>query len=89
MARADQFGGSTSTCPERCSRCSTASLIGEKVQTVRILSGPANITDDVKNDFKRFQSEMKKERGIDVEWKVMSKAGGARAPRPLLHHRRE
>jgi hypothetical protein len=49
-------------------------LDGEKVQRVRILSGPANITEDVKKDFKRFQSEMANERHIDVEWKVLSKA---------------
>jgi hypothetical protein len=47
-------------------------LDGEKVQKVRLLSGPANISQSTKRDFQRFQSEMKNERGIDVEWKVLS-----------------
>jgi hypothetical protein len=47
-------------------------LDGEKVQTVRLLSGPANLTQDAKDDFKRFRSEMKEQRGIEVEWRVLS-----------------
>jgi hypothetical protein len=47
-------------------------LDGEKVTTVRLLSGPANITQDTKGEFKRFRDEMKKQRGIEVEWRVLS-----------------
>jgi hypothetical protein len=48
-------------------------LDGEKVKTVRLLSGPANITAQLKDDFKRFRQEMKKQRGIDVEWRVLTR----------------
>jgi hypothetical protein len=48
-------------------------LDGEKVQTVRLLSGPASVTQDLKDEFKRFKSEMKKQRGIDVEWRVLTR----------------
>ena len=48
-------------------------LDGEKVQTVRLLSGPANVTADGKDDFKRFRSEMKKQRGIGVDWRVLTR----------------
>jgi hypothetical protein len=47
-------------------------LDGEKVQTVQLLSGPANITRDAKSDFKRFRNEMQAQRGIQVEWRVLS-----------------
>jgi hypothetical protein len=39
---------------------------------IRILSGPANIDEDLRADFKRFRAEMKKQRGIEVEWRVLS-----------------
>jgi hypothetical protein len=55
------------------SRGSLQELDGEKVQAVRLLSGPANITQDLKNEFKRFKSEMRKQRGIDVEWRVLTR----------------
>jgi hypothetical protein len=48
-------------------------LDGENVQTVRLLSGPANITQEAKDEFKRFRSEMKRQRGIDVEWHVLTR----------------
>lgn len=48
-------------------------LDGEKVQSVRLLSGPANINQDVKDDYKRFRTEMKQQRGIDVEWRVLAR----------------
>ncbi len=48
-------------------------LDGEKVQSVRLLSGPANITQDVKDEFKRFRTEMKKQRGIEIDWRVLTR----------------
>lgn len=48
-------------------------LDGEKVRTVRLLSGPANVTQSVKDDFKRFRAEMQKQRGIEVEWRVLAR----------------
>lgn len=48
-------------------------LDGEKVKTVCLLSGPANVTEDLKEDFKQFRSEMKKQRGIDVQWRVLTR----------------
>jgi hypothetical protein len=48
-------------------------LDGENVQTVRLLSGPANVTRELKDEFKRFRTEMKKQRGIEVEWRVLTK----------------
>jgi hypothetical protein len=50
-------------------------LDGEKVKMVRLLSGPANITQDTKGDFKRFRDEMTQQRGIDVEWRILSTRG--------------
>ncbi len=44
-----------------------------KVACIQLLSGPANITQDLKDDFKRFTAEIKRERDIDVEWRVLSK----------------
>jgi hypothetical protein len=48
-------------------------LDGESVTNVRLLSGPANLTDDLKSDFKRFRTEMKQKRGIEVEWRVLAR----------------
>lgn len=43
------------------------------VTEIRILSGPANIDQSLKDAFKRFAAEMKKQRAIDVSWRVLSK----------------
>jgi len=43
------------------------------VTEIRILSGPANVDGDLKDEFKRFASEMKRQRGIDCQWRVLSK----------------
>lgn len=48
-------------------------LDGAKVKDVRILSGGANITDVAKGDFERFAKEMKQERGIEAQWRVLDK----------------
>jgi hypothetical protein len=48
-------------------------LDGAKVTDVRLLSGPANITDALKADFGRFSTELKKTRGIVVGWRVLQK----------------
>jgi len=52
------------------------------VADIRILSGPANVTNDLKADFALFRVEMKKKRGIEVEWRVLSK------PEAQKHHDR-
>lgn len=49
-------------------------LDGTKVRDVRILSGAANVTDALKGDFDRFAREMKKERSIHVQWRILDKA---------------
>lgn len=54
----------------------------DSVSEIRILSGPVNINGDTKDDFKRFAKEMKVKRGIDVEWRVLSKREA------FLHHDR-
>jgi hypothetical protein len=46
---------------------------GEKVRTVRLLSGPASITQDVKDEFRRFRAEMSEQRRIDCEWRVLTR----------------
>lgn|GEM_PF-2607626 len=48
-------------------------LDGSKVNAVRLLSGPANVSDTLKADYKTFRGEMKKKREIDVAWRVLSK----------------
>jgi len=48
-------------------------LDGAKVKDVRLLSGEANITPAAKADFERFAKEMKKDRKIDVQWRVLDK----------------
>jgi hypothetical protein len=52
------------------------------VTAIRLLSGPANITRDVRDDFKRFRTEMRKQRGIEAEWRVLDKKEA------LKHHDR-
>lgn len=49
-------------------------LDGSKVAEVRFLSGPANVTADLKTDFVHFAKEMKAVRGIDVHWRVLARA---------------
>jgi hypothetical protein len=49
-------------------------LDGAKVTDVRVLSGPANITAALKDDFRRFAKELKSKRGIDVQWRVLDKS---------------
>ena len=51
-----------------------AELDGAKVKTVRILSGPANVTPQAKAEFESFKKEMKSQRGIEAEWRVLDKA---------------
>lgn len=48
-------------------------ITGDDVDEIRLLSGPPKPErlDDLKDDFERFQKEMKNERGIDVEWRVL------------------
>jgi hypothetical protein len=48
-------------------------LDGTKVTDVRILSGGANVSEPLKGDFDRFAKELKKERGITVQWRVLDR----------------
>jgi len=50
---------------------------GDGVQRIRLLSGPANVTGDLKDDYKRFRKEMKEKRGVDVEWRILTKKEAA------------
>ena len=43
------------------------------ISEVRLLSGPAKIDDDAQAEFKKFRKELKDERGVDCEWRVLSK----------------
>jgi hypothetical protein len=45
----------------------------DQVAEIRILSGPGNVSPDLKEDFKRFRDEVAKNRGIHSEWRVLSK----------------
>ncbi len=60
--------------PEKILEVLYKELDGEKVKTVRLLSGPANVTDDLKRDFKRFRIEMKSKRKIVVEWRALTRS---------------
>jgi hypothetical protein len=51
-----------------------------RVRTVRLLSGPANVDDRCRRDFRRFKDELS-DKGIQAEWRVIEKPGG------LLHDR--
>lgn len=48
-------------------------ITGEDVDEIRLLSGPpkADRLDGLKDDCKRFRAEMKRERGIVVEWRIL------------------
>lgn len=50
---------------------------GEGVDSIRLLSGPANATGDLKDDYKRFRSEMRSKRGVNVEWRILTKKEAA------------
>jgi hypothetical protein len=55
---------------------------GEAVSEIRLLSGPANIDSDAKDEFKRFAKEMKAKRGVTADWRILSKHDA------FLHHDR-
>lgn len=44
------------------------------VSAIRLMSGPSNVTQDLKSEFKRFGKQMRTTRDIAVEWRVLSKA---------------
>lgn len=46
---------------------------GAVVSDIRLLSGPANVDDRLRSEFKRFKAEMESGRGISVAWRVLSK----------------
>jgi hypothetical protein len=43
------------------------------VDSIRLLSGPANVSPDLKDDYERFRKEMRDKRGVDVEWRILTK----------------
>jgi hypothetical protein len=45
---------------------------GARINEIRLLSGPANATEDAKKELKRFAAEMK-HLGITVEWRIVPK----------------
>lgn len=45
---------------------------GSKVSTIRLLSGPANITPNAKEEFKRFRKDMGG-RSVTAEWRVLTR----------------
>lgn len=45
----------------------------QRLSSVRLLSGPANIDMATKGEFQRFRDEMAGARGVDVQWRVLSK----------------
>jgi GTPase SAR1 family protein len=47
-----------------------ASLDPSAVQTVKILSGPANLNDRARRDFARFQTELSRQ-NVSAEWRVL------------------
>jgi hypothetical protein len=55
---------------------------GGDVAQIRLLSGPANISGEAKDEFKRFSREMEAKRNVDAEWRVLSKKDA------FLHHDR-
>lgn len=52
------------------------------VSLIRILSGPANVDQELKDDFQRFRTEMARQRSIEVTWRVLS------AKESFRHHDR-
>lgn len=46
---------------------------GSALDELRILSGPSHVTEDLKDEFKRFHKEMHVARGVSVAWRVLSK----------------
>lgn len=44
-----------------------------QLQRIRLLSGPAALTPESREEFKRFRKEMSSKRSIKVEWRVLSK----------------
>lgn len=50
---------------------------GDGVKSIRLLSGPANVTGDLKDEYRRFRKEMKDKRGVEVEWRILTKKEAA------------
>jgi hypothetical protein len=49
-------------------------LSAGQVSEVRLLSGPAHITETTKSEFKRFKKELESTRKIQAEWRILDKA---------------
>jgi hypothetical protein len=45
----------------------------ERVSEVRLLSGAANLFEDIKDEFKRFRTELGRKK-VTIEWRVLSKS---------------
>ena len=50
---------------------------GDGMKSIRLLSGPANVTGDLKDEYRRFRKEMKDKRGVEVEWRILTKKEAA------------
>jgi hypothetical protein len=48
-------------------------MVGSEVTSVRLLSGPDRIDTNTKDLFQRFQKEVKSERQVDAQWRVLTK----------------
>lgn len=46
---------------------------GQKVASIQLLSGTANIDFGTKDEFKRFRQEMAAERQVEVRWRLLTK----------------
>jgi hypothetical protein len=47
---------------------------GTLIDEIRLLSGPANVTEAARKDFSRFRAEIGTARSIKAEWRVLEKA---------------
>jgi hypothetical protein len=50
-----------------------AEIDGRNVSSIRLLSGPNEISDATKEQFRRFRKEMASERNVSAEWRVLRK----------------
>lgn len=48
-------------------------LESDQVRELRLLSGPANVDDRLRSDFKRFRADVQKTKGIEAHWRVVPK----------------
>lgn len=49
----------------------------KRIERIRLLSGPENVDAALRSDLKRFRREFLSTRGVDVEWRVLSRREAA------------